>query len=166
MRKETDLEQVKMWAAAWVVLDIEETPMLPLVVRHPFTDSSMAVYKGKDGKQEIADLLQNCETIQAWRQGLITRIMQTESALDIFIMLTKPYLLIFLQCVQPYLTQREFSVMLGDAWIRSESPNMGSQAHRDKLVAMFRAADPAILMNEKEYDQFRLLTMLLRYTAA
>ena len=40
--------------------------------------------------------------------------------------------------------------MLADAWIRSEAPNDDPNLSKPKLLAMFRKADPNILMNEDE----------------
>lgn len=50
MRKETDLSKVKTVAKTFLMQDIKETPMSPLVVKHPFTDSALIV--AQDSEEE------------------------------------------------------------------------------------------------------------------
>ena len=50
MRKETDLSKVKTVAKTFLMQDIKETPMSPLVVKHPFTDSALIVAQDSEGR--------------------------------------------------------------------------------------------------------------------
>lgn len=42
MKEETDLRAVKALAHAMLELDIEQTRLSPLVVKHPFTDNGIS----------------------------------------------------------------------------------------------------------------------------
>lgn len=72
-------------------------------------------------------------------------------------LITKPYMLGFLKFAKPYLSSEEFTQMLADAWIRSESPNDDPNLSKGKLLSLFKEADPDILMDEEERDILRNL---------
>lgn len=61
----------------------------------------------------------------------------------------------FLKYAQPYLSNEDFTQMLADAWVRSESPNDDPNLSKKKLLALFKAADPTILMDEEERGMLR-----------
>jgi len=65
-------------------------------------------------------------------------------------MCNNPYGLTFLKFAMPRLSREDFSKILSDAWIRSENPNSDPNLSTAKLLTMFRAADTAILMDDKE----------------
>lgn len=150
MLPETDMEGLKRLANTLLQLDIQKTPMSPLVVKHPFTDSGIVGVTGKDGHLAIANLVDNKEDLKTWRKQTAGCIDQAESPFQVVVLITKPYLLGFLKFARPYLSQKDFSEMLADAWIRSEAPNDDPNLSKPKLLAMFRKADPNILMNEDE----------------
>lgn len=68
--------------------------------------------------------------------------------------MNKPYALAFLSLSEQHLSQKDFSEILADAWIRSENPNMDKNFAKNKLVAMFKKADKTILMDGEEKEQF------------
>ena len=47
--------------------------------------------------------------------------------------------------------------MLADAWVRSESPNADPNLSKAKLVSLFKAADPEILMDAEERARLQSL---------
>lgn len=155
MLPETDLAGLKKLAQTLLQLDIQKTPMSPLVVKHPFTDSGIVGVTDKDGHLAIANLVDSKEDLKTWRNQTSGYIDQAESPLQVVVMITKPYLLGFLKFARPYLSQKDFSEMLADAWIRSESPNDDPNLSKTKLLALFKAADPKILMDEEERSRLR-----------
>lgn len=157
MRKETDLNQVKDLAKTFLMLDIAETRMSPLIVRHPFTDTGIVAFRKEDGGIGQANLLEDKRELQKWRRQMTEQIDRSESAFHIHLMVTKPYRLAFLKYAQPYLSQKDFSEILNDAWVRSESPNNDPNVSQKELLAMFRDAEPTDLMDEDEYLQFKQL---------
>ena len=157
MKKETNLNQVKDLAKNFLMLDIAETKMSPLIVKHPFTDTGVIAFRKDDGSIGQANLLEDQTQLQKWRRQMARQIDRSESAFHIHLMVTKPYRLTFLKYAQQYLSNKDFSEMLNDAWVRSENPNSDPNVSQKELLAMFRAAQPTDLMEEDEYLKFRQL---------
>lgn len=157
MRKETDLEQVKEVAKDLLMLDIEENEMSPMFVEHPFTKSGIVYFHNDNGKIEPAYLLKDEKALKEWRRVIAEQIDLAGSALKIQLLLTKPYRITFLKFVKPFLSQKDFSVILSDAWLCSENPNCDLNISRRELISMFRDADPKLLMTKEEYAQFQSL---------
>lgn len=157
MKKETNLNQVKDLAKTFLMLDIAETKMSPLIVKHPFTDTGIVAFRKDDGGIVQANLLEDKEELQKWRRHMVEQVDCSESAFHIHLMVTKPYRLAFLKYAQPYLSQKNFSEILNDAWVCSENPNSDPNVSQKELIAMFRAAEPTELMAEDEYLKFRQL---------
>ncbi len=154
MRKETDLSKVKTLAITFLMQDIKETPMSPLVVKHPFTDSALIVTQNSEGKVTHTNLLDDKNARRDWRKQMEKQIGLTQSAFHIHLLITKPYRLAFLKFARPFLSRADFSEILSDAWIHSEYPSFDPNVNQNEQLAMFRAADPAVLMDEDEYEKF------------
>jgi len=85
------------------------------------------------------------------------QIEQAEKAYEIYMMINKPYALTFLKFAEPHLSKEDFSAILSSAWTMAEAPNQDVNVSKRSLTAMFKKADPAVLMNEEEYAQFNEL---------
>lgn len=157
MRKETDLRQVKATARAMLMLDIGETDLSPMIVKHPFTDSGITAIPKPDGGIQMLTLMDNPSDLKRWRDFMSQSIEQAQSAYEIYMMVTKPYGLTFLKFVSPHLSQGDLSNILSSAWTRSEAPKRDVNVSKAKLLAMFKAADPYTLMDEEELKQFQEL---------
>ena len=157
MNQSTDLAGLKRFAKTLLQLDIQKTKMSPLVVKHPFTDSGIVGIQNPDGHLGIANLVENSKDLKTWREQTAGYIDQAETPYHVFMLVTKPYLLGFLKFAKPYLSNEDFTRMLADAWIRSESPNDDPNLSKTKLLAMFKAADPNILMDEEERSRLQSL---------
>ena len=157
MNQSTDLAGLKRFAKTLLQLDIQKTKMSPLVVKHPFTDSGIVGIQTPDGHLGIANLVENSKDLKTWREQTAGYIDQAETPYHVFMLVTKPYLLGFLKFAKPYLSNEDFTRMLADAWIRSESPNDDPNLSKTKLLAMFKAADPNILMDEEERSRLQSL---------
>lgn len=79
------------------------------------------------------------------RGFMLVQIDKVENAYHIYMLLNKPYALSFLSWAEPHLSQKEFSEILADGWIRSENPNMDKNFVKKKLVDMFKKADRSTL---------------------
>lgn len=157
MSQSTDLAGMKRFAKTLLQLDIQKTKMSPLVVKHPFTDSGIIGIQTPDGHLGIANLVENSKDLKTWREQTAGYIDQAETPYHVFMLITKPYLLGFLKYAKPYLSTEDFTQMLADAWIRSESPNDDPNLSKTKLLAMFKAADPNILMDDEERSRLQSL---------
>ena len=156
MLNETNLNHVKTVAGALLLTDINETEFSPMVVQHPFTSSGIAAVQ-RNGGLITLNITQSSDDLRIWRAFMSERIKNAESTFEIYNMINKPYALTFLKFASPYLSKADFSELLANAWIRSENPNSDSNLNKSKLLAMFKEADPTILMNESEYKEFRAL---------
>lgn len=154
MRRKTDISKVKALAKTFLMLDIEQSALSPLVVHHPFTDSGVIASLSRDGILTPVNLLEDETALQAWRQRMGEQIDDAKSAFYIHMMVTKPYRMTFLKYAKPFLSKQDFSKILGDAWICSEYPSYDPDVSQQEQLALFRAADPAALMDEDEYERF------------
>ena len=153
MRKETNMAGVKSVAKALLMLDIHLTDYSPVIVQHPFTSSGMVAAPTENGLAML-DITQGDENLSAWRGLMVKQIDQAKNAYHIYMMLNKPYALSFLSLAEPHLSQKDFSEILADAWIRSENPNMDKNFVKKSLVDMFKKADQSILMDGEEKEVF------------
>ncbi|RGX56823.1 hypothetical protein DWV16_00435 [Anaerotruncus sp. AF02-27] len=152
MREMTDLAGVRQTAKALLMLDLVLTPYSPMVVQHPFTNSGIT-YGQKDGKMQILNLVENPDDLDAWRGSIKKAIEEADSPYHLYMMVNPPYALTFLKYTKPYLGRDDFSKILAGAWIMSEYANSDEAVSKVELVEMFRASDPAILMDTDEREQ-------------
>lgn len=153
MREQTNLNGVKSVAKALLMLDIHLTDYSPVIVQHPFTSSGIVAAPTENGLAML-DITQGDENLNAWRGLMVKQIDQAKNAYHIYMMLNKPYALSFLSFAEPHLSQKDFSEILADAWIRSENPNMDKNFVKKNLEDMFKKADKSILMDGEEKEQF------------
>ena len=149
MREQTDMQKIKMVANLLLMLEIYQTEYSPMIVQHPFTSTGI-VMNPHIGISEMLNIAQNESDLNMWREQMKKEIDAAQKPFEIYMMLNKPYCLTFLKYAMPHLSKEDFSVMLADAWIRSENPNMDRNLNKTALLEMFRQADPAELMEENE----------------
>ena len=154
MKEQTDLRAVKALARAMLELDIEQTKLSPLVVKHPFTDNGISGVRKPDGSIAIADLLNKPDDLDLWRKQVRGVIDEADSAFQIYMMITKSYALGFLKFARNSLSEKDFAGILADAWIRTEAPNNDPNLSKKDLLSRFKATDPALLMDEDDYRCF------------
>ena len=157
MSDRNDLVGLKRFAKTLLKLDIQKTEMSPLVVKHPFTDSGIVGIRQEDGHYAIGNLIDSEADMKAWNKQTEELIDQAETPFHVFMMITKSYMLGFLKYAKPFLSSEDFTKMLADAWVRSESPNADPNLSKSKLVSLFKAADPEILMDAEERAQLQSL---------
>ena len=153
MRRKTDLNGVKSVAKALVMVDIHLTEYSPVVVQHPFTSSGVTATPSEDGLR-LLDITKNEDDLRAWQDYMKGLIDNSTNAYQIYMMVNKPYALAFLSLSESHLSKNDFSEILADAWIRSENPNLDKNFVKNDLVAMFKKADKAVLMDGEEREQF------------
>ena len=157
MSDRNDLVGLKRFAKTLLKLDIQKTEMSPLVVKHPFTDSGIVGIRQEDGHYAIGNLIDSEADMKAWNKQTEELIDQAETPFHVFMMITKSYMLGFLKYAKPFLSSEDFTKMLADAWVRSESPNADPNLSKSKLVSLFKAADPEILMDAEERARLQSL---------
>ena len=157
MKAITDLSEIKSLASTLLLFDIRSTEFSPLIVKHPFTDSGMVAYRTEDGEIAQADITSDSAALELWRQENIRQIKEARTPHEISFMVTKSYSLAFLKYVAPHLSIKDLSEMLSDVWVRTESPNNDPNMSKNRLLSLFKKAEPKFLMNEDEYDEFQAL---------
>ncbi|MBE6971758.1 MAG: hypothetical protein E7446_06525 [Ruminococcaceae bacterium] len=157
MRRETDLEQLKRLAKTFLYFDIQLTDFSPLIVKHPFTTSGITGLRGDDGGIIMADLVNNPEDLDKWREAVKEQIDEADSAFQLHMMVDKSYALGFLKYAEPYLSEKDFGQILSSAWISNESPNNDPNISKHRFVQMFKATSPEYLMDAEELMQLQEL---------
>lgn len=152
MRNETDLNRVKWVAKQLVMIEPHLTEFSPVVVQHPFTSSGMVAIPSDEGIKHV-DITKSPEELVSWQNYMKAQIDEAKSAYHIYMMTNKPYSMIFLKFAKPHLSQKDFSEILADAWIRSENPNLDKNFKQKELLQMFKDAAPHILMDKDEQKQ-------------
>lgn len=131
-------------------MEPEMTEFSPMIVHHPFTNSGIVGLQDEQGNLQIGNILESTEDKMQWQKQMEKIIDGTSNVFSLYHLIEKPYVLAFLKFAAPHLSKADFSTILADAWIRSELPNHDPNLPRSRLLAMFRAADPAILMDDEE----------------
>lgn len=152
MRNETDLNRVKWVAKQLVMIEPDLTEFSPVVVQHPFTSSGMIAIPSYEGIKQV-DITKSPEELVSWQNYMKAQIDEAKSAYHIYMMTNKPYSMTFLKFAKPHLSQKDFSEILADAWMRSENPNLDKNFKQKKLLQMFKDAAPHILMDKDEQKQ-------------
>ena len=153
----TDLQRVKSLVKALLFMEPELTEYAPLIIHHPFTTSGMVGLQDEQGNVRIGNIVDSMDDRSQWQKQMTKIIDDTNDLFRLYHMIEKPYVLGFLKYAAPNLSKADFSTILADAWIRSEQPNHDPNLSQSKLLAMFRAADPKILMDAEEQEKLEAL---------
>lgn len=157
MIKETDLAGLKSISKTLLMIEIHETEYSPMIVKHPFTDSGMTVAPNSEGELQLLNIMDDANAQRRWRDFMGKVIDNAKSAYEVYMMVTKPYGLTFLKFAEPHLSREDMSKILSSAWMRSEAPNQDVNVTQGKLLSLFKVADPAHLMDQEDYIQFKAL---------
>ena len=157
MNSSTNLGEIKKLARMFVYFDIQDTEYSPLIVKHPFTDSGVVAYRIDDGGIAQADITSDLEALKLWQEEKLRQIKEARTPHEISFMVTKSYSLAFLKYAAPHLSIQDLSEMLADVWVRTESPNNDPNMSKNRLLSLFKKAEPKFLMNEDEYGEFQAL---------
>ena len=153
MREQTNLNGVKAVAKSLLMIDLHMTDYSPVIVQHPFTSSGMVACPSEDGLR-LMDITKSDKDLRAWQEYMKGLIDNAKSPYHSYMMINKPYALAFLNLAENHLSQKDFSEILSDAWIRSENPNMDKNFVKRNLIDMFKKADKSILMDGEEKEKF------------
>lgn len=152
--KQTKLRAVKDVANALLQLDPHMTKFSPLVISHPFSSSGITAIM-KNGETTILNIAESKDDLKEWRKAMQYQINHASDPFEIYMMVNMPYALTFLKLAKPYLSEKDFSTILASAWIQTEAPNQDIDVSKSQLLSMFKAADPSVLMDEDELQQWR-----------
>lgn len=125
-----------------------------MLIYHPFTSSGIVALTDAEGKTCFGNVLDNPKDMNQWRQQMDKIIEGCDSAIGIYNLIEKQYVMGFLKHAAPYLSSEDYSIILADAWSYCDQPNYDPNLPKSRLLAMFRAADPKLLMSDSERKVF------------
>lgn len=154
--KHTDLDAVKSTAKALLYVEIQNTPMSPVIVSHPFTSSGIVMVPNSSA-QHLLNIYENTEDRRIWRESLATAIDSKQDAMGIMFLMNKPYYFAFLKFCHKYLNENDLCNMLHDAWVQVEFINQDVNLTKKDLIKLFSNRDKKRLMGFGNYDAFAAL---------
>ncbi len=158
MRKESDIAGVKSVAKMLLMAKVTKTDFSPMVVQHPFTNTGIVGIPSESGDPiEILDITADRESLSRWQAVIAKQIDNASDPFQIYMMINPPYGLTFLKYAEPHLSQEDYTHILGLAWVMCEAPHNDPDLGVSKLIAMFKKADPALLMDEDEYATYQAM---------
>lgn len=156
MAKKTNMQALKQLAKSLLFFDPVDTEYAPIVIKHPFTDSGIVALPQSDGSSGIGNILENPDDLLVWRKLQAKIIDRAETPFQIAFRITNSYAFGFLKYAQPHLSKDDLSQLLAYMWVHTEAPNSDPNLSKTKLVSMFKAADPTVIMDDEDYLQFRM----------
>lgn len=157
--KDTDLDRLKEVAISLLYVDIEETPLSPMIVQHPVFESGI-YFVNNDG--DFVNLLTDSEGLVQARKNIESLIRKARNPIHVYLTIRKSYRLAFLRFARPYLSQKDFSELLADAWVTSENPNDDVNVPISMLIKWFRKADKKALMVDDDFKVYSELPQEFR----
>lgn len=149
--KETNLDEVKSMAIAFLYTPLHKTDLGPFFIQHPFLDS--AVTMRNDGENvELINYFENEDVLQETLLKIKNMILEANDLYAVWNMILTKYHMTFLKYIKPFLCKKDFSLLLADAWTQSENPNQDANVTTKMAAAWFRSADKRYLMNDKEFQ--------------
>lgn len=152
-RNNTDLQQVKSTALAFLYLDIQTTKLSPVIVKHPFFETGITSVKGKDGLQ-VLNILESEADLKLARKAIEQQIHEADTVLQISMMITKPYKLVFLKYIQDNLSAEDIALYLKSNWTLVENISGDVNVSRAELIKIFKAADRDVLFADAQEKAF------------
>lgn len=157
MYKETNLEQAKHVAIAFLNLEPKRVAPFPTLVYHPYLDCSMI--PGINGG--IVDIFEDPQSFEAYKKKMESVIWNGN--LDtIFAYIRKPYQLSYLKHAKSFLSKKDFDTYLAYVWISSENPNQDVNVPIRTLISWFKQANRKYLMEPQELQYYNQLPPIVK----
>lgn len=154
--KHTDLDAVKSNAKALLYVDIQDTPMSPVIVSHPFSNSGVVMLPSGSAPH-LLNIYENAEDRRVWRESLAKVIDSKKDAIGIMFLMNKPYYFTFLKFCHNFLSENDLCEILHDAWVQVEYSNQDVTLTKKDLIKLFSQRDKKKLMGFGNYDAFTAL---------
>lgn len=152
MNKETDILKIKQIAKNLLKLPIRPMEFLPMMVNHPFTNTSI-ISNPRDGG--FLNIVQNPADLQSWQKLVEETIDNSRSVEDLYMFVSTTYKFVFFNLISNYLSNKDFSTLLGSAYTGTDNPN--EVLNKAQLLNLFKKATPFDLMDNNEFEIFKNL---------
>lgn len=157
--KETNLEQVKLIATAFLHMEIRKTTSSPVIVQHPFTSHGFIGLRDKQtGAIEVVNILEDNAAFEKYKAEMEERIDKIDSISDLNLMLTNPYKLVFLKMAAAHISAADMGRYLHANWSSIEFISQDVDVSKTEIVRLLKASDRQTLMNKKEHEKLKSLS--------
>lgn len=150
--KKTNILGVKEIAKAFLYLEPEVNPDIPLFVEHPYFTNRVIMTK----EHNLIDFIEHPEALDKAREE-ITKQIDDGNLITMFCLIQNKYHLAFLKHIKQYMSKKDFTKRLAEAWITSENPNQDINVSVNELIQWFKQADRDYLMSKEEREYFDAL---------
>lgn len=159
MLEQTDLNGVRNVAIALLYLDIKTDTTFSFICYHPFLNSPYGINQGK----KMVNYTDDIAALSYWRT-IKEKEINNSNLIQIYNMIDNGYKLTFIKCTKEFLSLEDFSVLLADAWVSEENPNMDVNCPLKEIVKWFKQADKNHLMNSSDYKELLLPPLFYHYS--
>lgn len=150
----TNLERIKGIAKVLLHCSVKRTE-IDLIVKHPFSDIKIVAIQTDSGSK-LLDITQ-VKDADIWRTRMSKEIDKAKSTMEIMLMITKSYRLVALKHFGQYFSEEDYAKHLYFAWTSVEAPNLDPNFNINEFVRLFRDANKAYLMSDKEQQEYECL---------
>ena len=147
--KKTDIANIREIAKAFLYLEPEVNPDIPLFIEHPYFTNRVIMTKEND----LVDFIEHPEALDRVREEIIKQIDEGD-LITMFCLMQDKYHLAFLKHIKQYMSKRDFTKRLAEAWIGSENPNQDNNVSINELIRWFKQTDRNFLMSKEEREYF------------
>lgn len=145
MREETDLNEVKRLAQAFVYMEPEQVEECPFFIQHPVYDTILQIIDGKP-----FNLLEDINAFKKLQQKTVDSIFRKKTALGVLFMIRASYRLTFFKYCKNDLSEEDYSNLLMEAWLTEENPMSDVNVSMKELLSYFKKANKEIMMCSKD----------------
>lgn len=151
---ETNMERIKTTSKWLLDMDITKTEFWPMIAQHPFTNSGSFFWRDENGDFQSGILERGTEAYEKWTAQYTNLIDRAQTAYEISFIMNKPWRLFFISLVEPFLATKDFAVLLKEAFMEMEHPNMDPNVSTTQLKNYFKKCDKNALMEEEELEVY------------
>lgn len=130
----TNMEKIKSMAKFLLSRNINKTDYWPMLAQHPFTNTGSYYWQDENGDYQTGVLEKGTVAYEKWKTEYTSLIDRAKTVFDIALILNKPWTLLFIKLIQPYLSLKDFTILLKEAFMESEQPNMDPNVSTAELT--------------------------------
>ena len=151
--KTTNIDKVRYVSKQLLrLVPVDPVKGFEFIVQHPFTNSPVSM--SRDGR--MLDLT-NRKDYEEWIDIIEELIDRVSVEHILYHMINTPWNLTWLDFVKEYLSEKDFAVFLGYAWVSQENPNMDVNVDNGEAIKWFKKVNKKHLMNKEDYEYWKSL---------
>lgn len=95
MLKQSNLENIKSVAKAFLYIDVEETEVSPIIVQHPIFENGIQALQQPDYSTKLINILEDKKGLEALKKEILNRIDDAKNVWEVYMIIRKSYRLTF-----------------------------------------------------------------------